>query len=71
MLTGLILTDTQRLSSLLSSNQNIIKEVIASYVVSCNSYIDWQIVDVSDEIYTDLDRTNWGPYIQILDDYYI
>ena len=71
MLTGLILTDTQRLASLLSSNQNKIKEVIASYVVSCNSYIDWQIVDVSDEIYNDLDRTNWGAYIQILDDYYI
>lgn len=71
MLIGLLLTDTKRLASLLSSNQNKIKEVVASYVASCNSYIDWQIVDVSDEIYTDLDRTNWGAYIQVLDDYYI
>lgn len=71
MLIGLILTDTKRLASLLSSNQNKIKEVIASYVASCNSYIDWQIVDVSDEIYADIDKTNWLTYIPILDDYYI
>lgn len=71
MLTGFILTDTQRLASLLSSNQKKVKEVIASYVSSCTSYIDWQIVDVSDEIYTDFDKTNWWAYIPILDDYYI
>lgn len=71
MLTGLILTDTQRLAPLLSSNQNKIKEVITSYVASCNSYIDWQIVDVSDEIYADIDQTNWWAYIPILNDYYI
>ena len=71
MLTGLILTDTLHLASILSSKQKKIKEVIASYVASCNSYIDWQIVDVSDEIYADFDKTNWGAYIQVLDDYYI
>ncbi len=71
MLTGLILTDTQRLASLLSSNQNKIKEVIASYVASCDSYIDWQIVDVSDEIYADVDKTDWWAYIPVLNDYYL
>ena len=71
MLIGLLLTDTKRLASLLSSNQNKIKEVIASYVASCDSYIYWQIVDISDEIYADFDKTNCGAYIQVLDDYYI
>lgn len=71
MLTGLLLTDTKRLASLLSSNQNKIKEVIASYVASCDSYIDWQIVDVSDEIYADVDKTDWWAYIPVLNDYYL
>lgn len=71
MLTGLILTDTQRLASILSSNQNKVKEVITSYVSSCNSYIEWQIVDVSDDVYADIDKTNWFAYIPIIDDYYV
>ena len=45
--------------------------MISSYVSSCNSYIDWQIVDISDEIYADIDTTNWWAYIPILNDYYI
>ena len=71
MLTGLILTDTQRLASILSSNQNKVKEVIISYVSSCTSYIDWQVVDISDEIYVDIDKANWRTYISVLNDYYI
>lgn len=70
MLTGLILTDTQRLASLLSSNQNKVKEVVASYVSSCASYIDWQIVDISDEMYVDTDKSDWYSYMPILNDYY-
>lgn len=66
MLTGLILTDTQRLASLLSSNQNKVKEVVASYVSSCASYIDWQIVDTSDKIYADLDKTNCRSLLSLL-----
>ena len=71
MLTGLILTDTRRLASILSSNPQKVKEVITSYVSLCNSYIDWQIVDVSDEIYADIDKRSWWEYIPILNDYYI
>lgn len=71
MLTGLILTNTSRLASVLSSDQNRIRGVIASYVSSSTSYIDWQVVDISDEIYADIDKTNWSAYIQVLDDYYI
>lgn len=71
MLTGLILTNTQRLASILSSNKDKVYGVISSYVSSCNSYIDWQIVDISDEIYADIDTTNWWAYIPILNDYYI
>ena len=70
MLTGLILTDTRCLASILSSNPNKVKEIVASYVSSCASYIDWQVVDISDEIYADFDKTNWRTYIQVLDDYY-
>lgn len=71
MLVGLILTDTQRLASILSSNPNNVKEAIVSYTSLCNSYIDWQVVDISDEVYTDIDKTNWWAYIPILNDYYI
>lgn len=71
MLTGLIFTNTQRLASLLSSKQNKIKEVITSYVSSCSYYVEWQVVDLSDEIYADVDKTNWWAYIPVLDDYYI
>lgn len=71
MLIGLIFTNTQRLASILSSHQSKVKDVITSYVSSCASYIDWQIVDTSDEIYADLDKTNWLTYIPILEDYYI
>ena len=71
MLTGLILTNTQRLASILSSNKDKVYGVISSYVSSCNSYIDWQILDISDEIYTDIDTTNWWAYLPILNDYYI
>lgn len=71
MLTGLILTNTQRLASILSSNKDKVYGVISSYVSSCNSYIDWQIVDISDEIYADIDTTNWWAYIPILNDCYI
>ena len=71
MLTGLILTDTQRLASILSANQNKVKEVITTYVSSCVSYIDWQVVDASDEMYADIDKTNWCAYIPVLNDYYL
>ena len=71
MLTGLILTNTRLLASTLSSNQGKVNDVISSYVSSCASYIDWQIVDVSDEIYADIDKRSWWEYIPILNDYYI
>ena len=71
MLIGLIFTNTQRLASILSSNQNKVKEVITSYVSSCASYISWQVIDMSDDIYADIDKTNWFAYIPVLNDYYI
>lgn len=71
MLTGLILTNTRLLASTLSSNQGKVNEVISSYVSSCNSYIDWQIVDISDEMYANTDKSNWHSYLTILNDYYI
>lgn len=71
MLTGLILTNTRLLASTLSSNQGKVNEVISSYVSSCNSYIDWQIVDISDEMYSNTDKSNWHSYLTILNDYYI
>ncbi len=71
MLIGLILTNTQRLASTLSCEQNKVVNVISKYVSLCSSYIDWQVVDISDEVYADIDKTNWWAYIPILDDYFI
>ena len=71
MLTGLILTNTRLLASTLSSNQGKVNEAISSYVSSCNSYIDWQIVDISDGMYANTDKSNWHSYLTILNDYYI
>lgn len=70
MLTGLILTNTRCLASIISSNSRMVKKVIATYVSSCNSYIDWQVVDISNEMYADIDKTNWLAYIPVLNDYY-
>lgn len=71
MLVGLILTNTQRLASVLSSSQSKVNDVLSSYVSSCTSYISWQIIDISDEMYNDIDKSNWWAYIPVLNDYYI
>lgn len=71
MLTGLILTDTQRLASTLSSNQRAVVEIIETYVSSCATYINWQTIDLSDAMYSDLDKTDWLTYLSVLNDYYI
>lgn len=71
MLVGLILTNTQRLASVLSSSQSKVNDVLSSYVSSCASYISWQIIDISDEMYNDIDKSNWWAYIPVLNDYYI
>lgn len=71
MLTGFILTDTKHLASILSSRQSKVKKAIASYASSCTSYIDWQVIDTSDEMYADIDKKDWHAYIHILGDYYI
>lgn len=71
MLIGLIFTNTQRLASVLSSSQSKVNDVLSSYVSSCASYISWQIIDISDEMYNDIDKSNWWAYIPVLNDYYI
>ena len=71
MLTGLILTDTQRLASLLCSTQGKVVDAISSYVSSCASFIRWHMVDMSDDIYDDTDKSDWRTYASALNDYYV
>lgn len=70
MLTGLILTDVFRLARVLSCSQDKLRAVISSYVHSCNSFIHWQLIDVSDTMYDGVDKADWLTYASILNDYY-
>lgn len=71
MLTGLILTDTRRVASVLSTSQSKVIETISAYISACASYICWQLVDISDEVYNDSDKTEWRTYVSALNDFYI
>lgn len=71
MLIGLILTNTKLLANVLSSNQKSVVSVISSYVSSCASYISWQTIDMADQIYDDMDKSNWSTYASVLNDYYV
>lgn len=70
MFTGFILTDTKRLAYLLSTTQYEITSAISSYTIACASYINWQLIDVADSVYEDIDTTNWSAYASIINDYY-
>lgn len=71
MLTGLILTNTHRLGSILSTTQNRIVEVISSYALASAPYIDWQLVDIADELYVSCDKNDWRTCASALNDYYV
>ncbi len=70
MLTGLILTDISRLSQVLSCSSDKLNEAISSYVQSCNSFMNWQVIDVSDTIYEGIDKSDWHAFASALSDYY-
>lgn len=70
MFTGFILTDTKRLAYLLSTTQYEITSAISSYTTACASYINWQLIDVADSMYEDIDTANWSAYASIINDYY-
>lgn len=71
MLSGLILTNTHRLASVLCTTQNTLIEAISSYISSCASYICWHIIDISDDIYVGMDKSDWRTYASALNDFYI
>lgn len=71
MLTGLILTNTSRLSYLLGAEQDEVTNAISSYMSACSSFINWQLLDMSDEIYNDTDKTDWRAYASTINDYYL
>lgn len=70
MLKGIILTDTKRLASILSSLQKKVASAINAYVDSCSSYINWQIIDLYDEMYANEDKDDWHTYASTLNDHY-
>ena len=70
MLTGLILTDTKRVADLLAEKQSKVKNVIELYISECSSYINWVLVDVSDSMYNDVNKSDWLVCSNILNDYY-
>ena len=70
MLTGLILTNVNRLAQVLSCTRDKLTETISSYVQSCGSFINWQLVDISDATYDEVDKADWQSYALILNDYY-
>lgn len=70
MLTGFILTDTKRLSSLLATTQYDVINALSSYITSCASYINWQLIDAADPMYDNMDKSDCHTYYSILNDYY-
>lgn len=71
MFTGFILTDTKRLAPVIHSSQDKLKEILGAYASACASYINWQLVDVADSMYDDMDKSDWRSYARVLSDYYI
>lgn len=71
MFTGIILTNTHRLASVLCTTRNEVIEAISSYISACASYIRWEVIDMSDELYTSLDKSDWQTYSTTLNEYYI
>lgn len=71
MLTGLILTDTYRLASMLCDTHDRVVNAISSYVSACASFICWHVVDISDELYDGTDKTDWRTFASALNDFYI
>lgn len=70
MLTGFILTDVNRLANVLSCSKDKLNEVLSSYVQSCNSYITWQVIDASDSLYDNANKSDWRTFASILGDFY-
>lgn len=70
MLAGFILTDIERLASVLSCPQLELKDTIASYIASSSSYIQWHLIDLADDLYGDADKSDWRAYASALNDYY-
>lgn len=71
MFTGIILTNTHRLASVLCTTRNEVIEVVSSYISACASYIRWEVIDMSDELYSGTDKTDWHTYASALNEYYI
>ena len=70
MFTGFILTDTKVLASLIGTSQYRVSEVLSAYMNACTSSIQWQLIDVADKMYDNLDKSNWHTYASITNDYY-
>lgn len=71
MFTGFILTDTKQLAPVIRSSQDKLKEILSDYASACASYINWQLVDVADSMYDDIDKSDWRSFARMLNDYYI
>lgn len=71
MFTGIIFTDILRIANKLNEKPGKIAHLISSYISDCSPYIEWILADVSDQMYDDIDKTNWHSYFNILHDFYI
>lgn len=71
MFKGVILTDSVRLSETLHTTPQEIGKSIQGFIAQCDSFIEWYLVDVSDEMYrNDIDSQDWHTHAQVLEDYY-
>lgn len=71
MITGLIFTDHSSLAKKLGVIADEVNEILTSYISDCSSYINWVLVDLSDSVYAELDKSNWRSCFSILNDYYL
>lgn len=71
MLTGLILTDTRRLASVLGATPTELRDVVLSYVYACAPFVRWEVVDLANDIYISLDKSDWQTCSKILNEYFI
>lgn len=71
MFRGIILTDSVRLGSTLHTKQEAIIESIQGFISQCQSFIEWHLVDVSDDMYRqDIVPQDWHTHARVLEDYY-
>ncbi len=70
MLTGFIFTNTRRLAEILSCPVASIHEALNEYISSCSTFVEWNVIDMADDMYSDVEKRDWHSCSSVLNDYY-